>query len=296
MENTPDDKKTKMMKSLGIIPVNQETEEVENNSTEIATSVPKKEDSVANGYNNALNFKKRTAKPTNPTPEEVQAPNPPAEVKTPSEPKEVKKPEAPVTKELSELFEKLSSLFSPKKEIDFENMDFTLDIFPENEGKGTTISYKLKDHEADSFEDLKHLLPTTQNSDTFKWIILTILNDYDTLIQEEIEWKQEIKNMTPAELKTYVETEKDDIRQIRLERMGLFTAPQGTRGKDIKLNITCQLGAPAMKKLNQLLSLLGEHKRPFAIRWIMNAFIDDYGNFIHEKAEDKRLTDSLLGI
>lgn len=320
MGKTPTDKEARMI-AMGITPgsmLNQETQ-IENDSIKITTSTSKKEDDVAKGFKNALKFnrKPKTSEQTKSDkdstkttdsipeviekktmleePEEVQVPKSSVEVKTPSKtPDNIKQPETPINKGLSTLYDKLSSLFSPKKKIDFENMEFTLDIFPENEGKGTTIAYKLKEHEAESFEELKLLLPTTQNSDTFKWIILTILNDYDTLIQEETKWKQEIENLTPAEIKSYVDMEKDDIRQLRLERMGLFTAPPLTRGKDVRLNITCQLGAPAMEKLNQLLSLLGENKRPYAIRWIMNAFVDDYGNFIHEKAEDEKYTNSLL--
>lgn len=235
--------------------------------------------------------------PTSDIPEEkIETETEEVEIPDVEEPKEIQVPQPPIeTKQLSGLINKLSSLFSPKKEIDFDNVDFTLDIFPKNDGKGTTIAYKLKEHETETFDDLMVLLPTEAIADTFKWIITTILNDYETLIQEEISWQQEIKDLTPAEIEAYIDIEKEETRQIRLERLGLFTAPQNTRGKNVNQNVTCNLGFTQMEKFNQLMLVLDTNKVPIACRWIMNAFVDDYGDFIHDKAKDAKLKNSLLG-
>jgi hypothetical protein len=295
MEDTNDDKQKNMMKRLGIIPVGQETEDVETNSTTNTTSVQKKEDSVANGFNKALNFNKKTTKPTNPTPEkattsdiveeesileepeEVQTPNPPAKIKTPSIPKDE------------------SPFFSIKKEIDFNAIEFTLDFIPKHEGAGTAINYNTKEHEIETFNDLMYLLPKDTFAAPFKWIITIIFNDYEPLIREEAEWVTKKNSMTKEELINYVKNiETPEIRQIRLARLGLFTAPQKTRGPKCGRQITCYLGPEQMELLNLLMIALDTDEIPLAIRWIMNAFVDDYGDFIHEQAEEERYTNSLL--
>lgn len=149
-----------------------------------------------------------------------------------------------------------------------------------HDGTKKPITYKLKEHETEAFDNLMDVLNTDVVADAFKWITGHILEDYKEVIKEEIEWKE-----SSIEIETI---DDKNLQEIIERRMEFFTSPKNTRGNNTGRIVNCTLEPEQVELLNLLMVALSTKKAPVAYRWIMNVFVNDYGPVLKYKLQQKK--------
>jgi len=245
----------------------------------------------------------------------LDEPNPQNEEDTPLEPADIeleKERELPEIQESITLKEEPLATQSIPETLDLQTAekddvdqnvlsdDFFLPAKNEK-NSGKLFNYRLKEHEIEPFDDLMLILRTQSPGEGLRFIITRVFNDYGKVIQEEAALNQKITeiqnnpNITEIEdIEDIIDTSNEEVRQKRLERIGLFTAPPPTRGINTGRSAACTLNSDQLEMLDNLMIALDVNKPSTALRWILNTFIDDYSEPLHKKAEIKRRAEALL--